>query len=201
MAEIISSSTFHSICIFCGSADGIRPDYVQAAFQMGQELAQRGIRLVYGAGKTGLMGAVAEGVLQNGGQVTGIVPAYLNQPQLIHQGLTTLEVVENIHVRKARMSELADAFIALPGGYGTFEELFEAITWAQLGIHHKPVGLLNTRHYFDPLLQFVRHALNEGFIYPEHHDMLLEAQQPQELLLRLEAFHTPENLDRWIKRP
>ena len=168
---------------------------------MGQALAQAGLRLVYGAGKTGLMGAVAEGVLQSGGQVTGVVPVLLNQPQLIHAGLTELEVVENIHQRKARMSELADAFIALPGGYGTFEELFETITWAQLGLHQKPVGLLNTLGYFDPLLELVQHALQEGFLYAEHRTLLLNTDDPDGLLDLLRQYQVPPNLDRWVNRP
>ena len=155
---------------------------------------------MYGAGKTGLMGAVAEGVLQAGGHVTGITPVYLNQPHLIHAGLTSLEVVENIHLRKARMSELADAFIALPGGYGTFEELFETLAWAQLGLHHKPIGLLNTLNYYDPLLGLVQHALKEGFIYAEHRTLLLSSTDPLDLLQQIQQYELPDGLERWVKR-
>src|SRR5512133_1498708 len=151
------TKSIKTVCVYCGSADGLNDVYLSAAFQTGQELANAGLRLVYGAGKTGLMGAVAEGVLQSGGEVTGVVPSYLNTPPLVHAGLTKLEVVETIHLRKARMMELADAIIALPGGYGTFEELFEALTWAQIGLHHKPIGLLNTLHYFDPLIALCQH--------------------------------------------
>ncbi len=189
-----------TICVYCGSADGLHKEYLQAAYQMGQTLAQAGLALVYGAGKTGLMGAVAEGALQAGGEVTGIVPSLLNTPQLIHAGLTRLEVVETIHIRKARMSELADAFIALPGGYGTFEELFETLTWAQIGLHHKPVGLLNILGYYDPLLTMVHHALEEGFIYAEHRILLTSSSNANELISKIQAFQSPEGLDRWVNR-
>ncbi len=196
----LNSSTLQKICVYCGSADGVRAEYLDAAFAMGQALAGAGLRLVYGAGKTGLMGAVAEGVLQAGGQVTGVVPTYLNLPHLIHGGLTELEVVETIHLRKARMSELADGFIALPGGYGTFEELFETLTWAQIGLHQKPMGLLNTLGYFDPLLAMVQHALKEGFIYAEHRTMLVHSAEPRDLLDKLQQYRLPQDMDRWVTR-
>jgi uncharacterized protein (TIGR00730 family) len=195
-----TTKLFRSVTVYCGSADGVDPVYYHAAAEMGKVLAQAGLRLVYGAGKTGLMGAVASGALAAGGEVTGVIPAYLNTAQLIHAGLTQLEVVENIHQRKARMSELADAFIALPGGYGTFEELFETLTWAQLGLHDKPIGLLNTRRYFDPLLEIVQHALVEGFIYAEHRTLLLSSDQPAELLSMLQTYQKPDNLARWVNR-
>lgn len=190
-----------SICVYCGSADGIHQDYYQAAASLGKELAQSGIRLIYGGGKTGLMGAVANGSLQAGGEVVGIVPVQLNSAKLIHAGLTRLEVVDTIHLRKARMSDLADAFIALPGGYGTFDELFETLTWAQIGLHRKPIGLLNTRQYFNPLLNMVKNALDEGFIYAEHRILLTYSEQPGQLLSSLQSFQAPPNLDRWVNRP
>ena len=193
-------NTIQSICVYCGSADGIHAEYYQRARLMGETLAQRGIRLIYGGGKTGLMGAVADGVLNAGGKVTGIIPSNLNTPQLAHQGLTEMEVVDNIHLRKARMSALADAFIALPGGYGTFDELFETLTWAQIGLHNKPIGLLNTRHYFDPLMAMVKQALSEGFIYAEHKILLVSSEEPSKLLKSLEAFESPSGLDRWVNR-
>ncbi|PKO18523.1 MAG: TIGR00730 family Rossman fold protein [Chloroflexi bacterium HGW-Chloroflexi-10] len=189
-----------SICVYCGSADGLNQTYLDAAFLMGKLLAERNIQLIYGAGKTGLMGAVADGVLANNGKVTGIVPKNLNEPQLIHNNLTKLEIVPNIHLRKARMSELADAFIALPGGFGTFDELFETLTWAQIGIHQKPIGLLNTLHYFDPLISMVNHALLEKFIYAEHKILFIHEEFPQNLLEDLIKFEQPQGLDRWIKR-
>lgn len=189
-----------SICVYCGSADGLASAYLNSASEMGQLLAQTGIRLVYGAGKTGLMGAVADGALRAGGEVIGVVPENLNSPVLIHAALTHLEVTPEIHARQARMAELADAFIALPGGYGTFAELFEALTWAQIGIHQKPVGVLNIHGYFDPLLALVNHACREGYIFPEHKELLLSAPTPTELLEKLRAFRLPDGLDRWVNR-
>ncbi len=189
-----------SVCIFCGSADGVHPDYYAGASKMGDYLAQKGIQLIYGAGKTGLMGAVADGVLAAGGEVTGVVPENLNTPVLIHANLTRLEVVKDIQQRQARMNALADALIALPGGYGTFDELFEALTWAQIGLQRKPIGLLNIRGYFDPLMDMVRRALNEKFIYPEHINILTIKKTPEELIQSLENFKYPENLDRWVNR-
>ncbi len=189
-----------SVCVYCGSADGVREEFYASAFGMGAEIARAGLKLVYGAGKTGLMGAVAEGALKAGGEVTGIVPGYLNTPQLIHAGLTRLEVVANMHQRKARMSELADAFIALPGGYGTFEELFETLTWAQLGLHQKPIGLLNVLGYFDPTIQMIHHALTEGFIYDEHRTLLASSHEPSDLLDKMRRYETPQDLDRWVNR-
>jgi uncharacterized protein (TIGR00730 family) len=194
------SPRFARITVYCGSADGIHPDYYQAAFLMGKTLAEHGIGLVYGAGKTGLMGALADGVLQAGGEVTGIIPGGLNTPQLAHAGLTHLEIFPNIQQRKARMSELANAFIALPGGFGTFDELFETLTWAQIGLHHKPVGLLNTRGYFDPLVSLIDHALTEGFIYPEHRQLICQAALPEDLLIALGQYEAPDGLERWVNR-
>ncbi len=194
------SPHFKRITVYCGSADGVHPGYYGAAFQMGKTLAEHGIGLVYGAGKTGLMGAVAEGALQAGGEVTGVIPDGLNTPRLAHASLTHLEILPDIQQRKARMSELADAFIALPGGFGTFDELFESLTWAQIGLHHKPVGLLNTRGYFDPLVALIDHALKEGFIYPEHRQLICQAALPEDLLSALGQFQSPGGLERWVNR-
>lgn len=190
----------HSICVYCGSADHLHPDYLSAAEEFGATLARAGIRMVYGAGKTGLMGAVANGVLRAGGEVIGVVSENLNTPQLIHAHLTQLEVVPDIQLRKARMSALADAFIAMPGGYGTLDELFETLTWAQIGLHQKPVGLLNIRNYFDPLLAMIQKAHDEGFIYAEHKMLFIHDTSPTSLLDRLCAFEIPENLNRWLSR-
>lgn len=189
-----------TICVYCGSSDQIHPDYQAAAFQMGEQLAARKHTLVYGAGRTGLMGSVADGALSLGGQVIGVIPKNFLTPKLAHDGLTRLEVVETMHLRKARMAELADAFIALPGGFGTFEELFEILTWAQIGLHQKPVGLLNTRGYFDPLLKMIEHALGEGFIYAEHRLLLAQKTQPAELLETMAAYEPPPGLERWVER-
>lgn len=194
------TKTVKSICVYCGSADGLKKEYYDAAYYLGQLLANQNITLVYGAGKTGLMGAVANGVLNNKGKVIGVVPQLLNEPQLIHANLTELIVLPDIHQRKARMSELADAFIALPGGFGTFDELFETLTWAQIGIHQKPIGLLNVNNYFKPLLSMVELALNENFIYAEHKVLLIDDSEPLSLLEKIISFQQPEGLKRWISR-
>src|SRR5499426_3609877 len=170
------------VCVFCGSQAGTNGLYRQAATDMGRLLALRGYGLVYGGGHVGLMGVIADAVLASGGQVIGVIPDSLVARELAHTGLTELEVVPSMHARKARMAELADAFIALPGGYGTFEELFEVITWAQLGLHRKPIALLNVGGYFDALKALVEHAITEGFIRSEHRDLLTIADDPGMLL-------------------
>lgn len=192
--------SIRSICVFCGSAENINQEYIVAAEWMGNLLARAGIRMVYGAGKTGLMGAVADGMLRAGGEVIGIVPHNLNTPRLIHSNLTQLEIVSDIHTRKARMSELAEGFIALPGGFGTLDELFETLTWAQIGLHQKPIGLLNTRNYYRPLMSMVEHARQEGFIYNEHKLLLVIENDPPTLLSSILSFNYPDNLERWVKR-
>ena len=189
-----------SVCVYCGSSDKMHQDYLEAARQMGAALAERDLQLLYGAGRTGLMGALADGALEAGGEVIGIIPAIFNTPQLAHCGLTRLEVVESMHQRKTRLAELADAFIALPGGYGTFEEFFEILTWAQIGLHSKPIGLLNSHHYFDPLLAMVEHARAEGFIYDEHRALFTWAESPAVLLDALASHRPPEGLERWLRR-
>lgn len=189
-----------TICVYCGSADHVHPEYMDAARETGVVIAARGLTLVYGAGSTGLMGAVANGSLEAGGEVIGVIPEYFNTPTLAHPKLSRLEVVENIQQRKARMAELADAFIALPGGYGTLEEFFEILAWAQIGLHSKPIGLLNTRNYYAPLLSLVEHAKSEGFIYAEHRTLFDIADQPETLLDHLAHYQPPEGLDRWLTR-
>lgn len=189
-----------SICVYCGSADGLNPIYYSAAEEVGRLLAQNHIRLVYGAGKTGLMGAVADGVLRAGGEVVGVVPENLNTPQLIHSGLSQLEVVPDIQTRKAKMSMLADAFITLPGGYGTLDEMFETLTWSQIGLHHKPVGILNVAHYYDPLLEMILRAEQEKFIYAEHLCLLVVDDKPQALLEKVLQHQRPDGLERWVNR-
>jgi uncharacterized protein (TIGR00730 family) len=174
--------------------------YLQAAHRMGETIAERGLQLWYGAGSTGLMGAVADGALQVGGEVVGVIPALFNTPQLAHNGLTRLEVVESMHQRKQRLAEQADAFVAMPGGYGTFEEFFEILTWGQIGLHRKPVGLLNVENYYDRLLFMVEYACQEGFIYAEHRGLFSHAQNPDELLDQLIAYQPPSGLERWLSR-
>ena len=141
-----------SMCVFCGSSDSVHSDYLSAAWSMGKVLAERGFAVIYGGGKTGLMGAVADGALSAGGEVIGVIIPSMNTKALAHDGLTRMDVTPSMHARKARMHELADAYIAMPGGFGTFDELFETITWAQTGAHEKPVGILNVKNYFDPCL-------------------------------------------------
>jgi uncharacterized protein (TIGR00730 family) len=189
-----------SICVYCGSADNLSRTYLDGAIQLGKLLALRGFRLIYGAGKTGLMGAVADSVLANGGYVTGVIPEQFNTPQLMHTGLSQLEIVASMHARKARMSTLADAFIALPGGFGTFEELFETLTWAQIGLHTKPVGILNTNHYYDPLVEMVNQARRDGFIYSVHQQLFVIDPDPEILLGHLTSFTNPQGLERWVSR-
>ena len=191
----------NSVCVYCGSADHVHPDYLLAARRMGETLARRGLTLVYGGGRTGLMGALADGVLESGGQVIGVIVESMNTPALAHPGLTRMEVIPLIHQRKARMYELADAYIALPGGYGTLDELFETLTWAQIGVHAKPIGLLNVGGYFDPLLAMLDRAEAEGFIFPEHRRSLLCASEPGALLDAMND-HQPsvEAVRRWMRQ-
>ncbi len=190
-----------SICVYCGSADGIRPDYLAAARQMGAILARNGITLIYGGGRTGLMGAVADGVLENGGQVTGVIITSMNTPALAHPGVTRMEVTSTIHQRKARMYELAEGYIALPGGFGTLDELFETLTWGQIGEHSKPVGLLNVNGYFDPLLSMLDRAVQENFIFPEHRRALLTDSDPNRLLASMGNHQHPhEAVKRWMRQ-
>jgi uncharacterized protein (TIGR00730 family) len=189
-----------SICVYCGSSDRIPLSYLDAARMMGRVLAERGLTLVYGAGCTGIMGALADAALEAGGEVVGVIPTLFNTPQLVHKGLTRLEVVPDMQVRKARLAELADAFVALPGGYGTLDELFEILTWAQIGLHSKPIGLLNICGYFDSLVGWIEHAQNEGFIYAEHRSLFTYAETPEVLLDALAAHQPPAGLERWLTR-
>ena len=170
------------ICVFCGSQAGGSGLYRHAATDMGRLLTRRGYGMVYGGGHVGLMGVIADAVLASGGEVIGVIPESMVARELAHTGVTRLDVVPGMHERKARMAALADAFIALPGGYGTFEELFEVITWAQIGLHRKPIGLLNVAGYFDALRALVEHAIAEGFIRSEHWRLLTIADAPGTLL-------------------
>ena len=191
----------NSICIYCGSANQASQKYFHAAAQMGETLARRGLTLVYGGGKTGLMGALADSVVNCGGNVIGVIVESMNTPELAHTRLTALEVTATIHQRKARMYELADGYIALPGGYGTLDELFETLTWAQIGEHSKPVGLLNVNGYYDALLAMLDRALEEKFLFPEHRRALLCDSQPDSLLDAMKAFRPPlEAVRRWMRQ-
>jgi uncharacterized protein (TIGR00730 family) len=189
-----------SICVFCGSSDTVHADYRAAAWTMGRVLAEKGIRLIYGGGRTGLMGAVANGALEAGGEVVGIIIPSMYTKALAHDGLTRMEVPLDMHARKAKMHELADGYIALPGGYGTFDELFETVTWAQTGAHEKPVGLLNVKNYYAPLLAAIDHAMNEGFIFKEHRECLFSDENPEKLLEAMALYEHPyEAVKRWLR--
>ena len=190
-----------AICVYCGSADKIHVEYLDAARNMGRTLAGNGIRLVYGGGSTGLMGAVANGALEAGGSVIGVIVESMNTAALAHRGLGRLEVTTGMHERKARMHALSDAFIALPGGLGTFDELFETLTWGQIGVHEKPVGLLNARKYFEPLMQLLLHAEREGFVFKEHREMIAIEDEPQALLEALKRHrHPTAAVRRWMRQ-
>jgi uncharacterized protein (TIGR00730 family) len=185
------------VCVFCGSSPGANPVYLDAARAMGRALAERKIGLVYGGGSTGLMGAVADAALAAGGEVIGVIPRALQLRELAHAGLTHLHVVGSMHERKARMAELAHGFVALPGGLGTLEELAEILTWAQLGLHARPVGLLDVAGYWAPIAAFLDHAVQEGFVRPAHRQLLTVAEDPAALLERFEAWK-PIAVERWI---
>lgn len=195
----MNSTNKHFLCVFCGSSSGLKQSYAQNARTLGAVLVKRGYGLVYGGGRVGLMGILADAVLQNGGEVIGVIPQALAEKEVAHKSLTKLHVVATMHERKAKMAELSAGFIALPGGLGTFEELFEVFTWAQLGLHRKPLGLLNVDGYYDPLLALIDHATSEGFIRAEHGQLLLTSAKPDELL-DLFAGYQPTTLPKWIER-
>lgn len=180
-----------NICVFCGSSSGARPVYRGAAAALGHLLAEREIGLVYGGATVGTMGAVADAAIEAGGRVYGIIPKALADIEIAHPGLTQLEVVDTMHARKARMAELSEAFVALPGGIGTLEELFEVWTWTQLGIHRKPVGLLNVDGFYDLLSRFLDQIVTEGFVKPSHRQTLCSASEPVALLDALAAVSLP----------
>jgi len=187
------------VCVFAGSNAGARAEYRAAARELGNVIAARGIGLVYGGARVGLMGVIADAVLAAGGSVTGVMPSALVAKEVAHNGLTDLRVVSSMHERKALMSDLSDGFIALPGGWGTWEELFEVLTWGQLGLHRKPCGLLNVAGYFDPLLAFVEHSIDEGFVRREHRAMISVSVSPVELLDTLASYQPPA-VEKWIDR-
>ena len=186
-----------NICVFCGSQSGDDPRYRQAAVELGRLLAARGHGLVYGGGHVGLMGAIADTVMAAGGQVDGVIPKPLTERELALETVTRLHVVSSMHERKALMASLSDAFIALPGGFGTLEELFEVVAWAQLGIHRKPIGLLNVGGFFDALTGFVEHAIAQGFIKSKYRGLFVTADRPPALLEALHH-HQPPATRRWL---
>ena len=185
--------------MFCGSSDSVPPEYLQAAREMGQVIAAQGISLVYGGGGTGMMGAVAGGVLGAGGEAIGVTIKLFNNAALGRPDLAELYVYDTLHERKAKMVELSDGFVALPGGLGTLDELVESLTWAQLGLHAKPVGLLNPNGYFNPLLSMLDQARQAGFLYSDHNEILIHEQDPARLLERMKTFRPQVDLAaRWL---
>ncbi len=187
------------ICVFCGSAVGARPVYAEAARRLGALLAQQGLGLVYGGGSVGLMGVLANATLAAGGEVIGVIPEFLFKREIEHRGATELRVVGTMHERKAMMADLADGFIALPGGYGTLDEFCEIITWAQLGLHRKPVGLLNVAGYFDSFLAFLDHTTAEGFVQPNYRALALDDTDAARLLDRLRTYQ-PQPVVKWLDK-
>ncbi|HEX7029537.1 MAG TPA: TIGR00730 family Rossman fold protein [Gammaproteobacteria bacterium] len=197
--ESAMSGVIKNLCVFCGSSRGEDARYAQAARELGSLMAERGLGLVYGGGRIGLMGEIASAVLEAGGEAVGVIPEALLRREVGHGALTRLEVVDSMHTRKARMADLADGFIAMPGGFGTFEEWFEIITWAQLGIHDKPCVLLNVAGYFDPLLELVERAVNEKFIRAKHRGLFAVAETPAKVLDCIAAFE-PAGGEQWLSR-
>jgi hypothetical protein len=187
------------ICIFCGSSPGSRPEYRRATEELAGELVRRKFGLVYGGGNVGLMGILADAVLRVGGEAQGVIPEHLRAREVGHKGLTKLHVVRSMHERKALMADLSDAFVALPGGFGTLEEFCEVVTWTQLGLHAKPCGILNVLGFYSPLLRMFDHAVEERFLKPENRALVLARDQPADLLQTLEEWR-PSHVEKWLSR-
>jgi len=190
-------SEIRRLAIFCGSNPGARPEYIEAAQSLGRLLAERGIGIVYGGSSVGLMAALADAMMDELGDIIGVIPRMLVEREVANRALTDLRIVESMHARKAMMAELADGFIALPGGIGTLEEFFETWTWGQLGMHSKPCGLLNVAGYFDPLLEFLDHAVAEKFVRDVHRAMVVVESDPRAILTRFEAYEPPRVV-KWL---
>ncbi|MBC8769446.1 TIGR00730 family Rossman fold protein [Arenibacter sp. BSSL-BM3] len=188
-----------SVVVFCGSSEGNDPEIVECAYQLGARLASEGITLVYGAAKIGIMGKLAQGALDHEGKVIGVIPDFLKLKEVFHSGLTQLIITTNMHKRKLRMHDLSDGIITLPGGYGTMEELFEMITWAQLGLHQKPIGLLYVNGFYDELLAMLRTMVSKGFLKQEYYDILLIDNSIEGLLNKMKNYQ-PLPLPKWIKK-
>jgi uncharacterized protein (TIGR00730 family) len=187
------------ICVFAGSNSGAKVEYAAAARELGRVLGERQLGIVYGGGRVGLMGALADEAMSAGGHVIGVIPEALMAKEVGHRGLSELRVVKSMHERKAMMADLADGFVALPGGWGTVEEFFEVLTWAQLGLHRKPCGLLNIQGYYDRLLSFTGHAVDEGFVRREYGSMISVSDSPGKLLDTMAAYKAP-TVEKWIER-
>lgn len=188
-----------AVCVYCGSATGARPVYAEAARAFGRALVENDLSLVYGGGRVGLMGLIADEVLAAGGRAVGVIPELLLAKEVGHTDLTELHVVPDMHERKKKMADLSDAFVAMPGGVGTFEEFFEVYTWAQLGYHQKPVGLLDVNGYYDPLMAMLRHTVEEGFMREAYLDFIQVAAEPGEMIAKLKSY-TPPTHDKWSEK-
>jgi uncharacterized protein (TIGR00730 family) len=195
----MSAIRISSVAVYCGSNLGTDPAYAQAAASLGRTLAERGLRLVYGGGRVGLMGTVADAVTQHGGEAHGVITEALQAKEIAHDGLTSLTVVKTMHERKAAIADAADAFIMLPGGFGTFDEFFEVVTWTQLGIHAKPCAIMDAAGFFAPLRALLDGAVTAGFVHPAHRDMVIVEDEPARLLDRLAAW-TPVTVSKWLDR-
>ncbi len=187
----MGEARLRAVCVFCGAHRGGDPGYAEDAESLARALVERGVRVVYGGAHVGVMGALADAALASGGEVVGVIPRHMVRPEVAHDRLSELHVVETMHERKALMAELADGFVALPGGLGTLEELAEILTWAQLGLHDKPVGILDSRAFFDHLLDFLDHAVDEGFVQPRHRALLLADDRPGPLLDAMADWYPP----------
>lgn len=188
-----------SVVIFCGSSEGNLPTYKEQAYLLGKTLAEQGIRVIYGGAKIGLMGAAADGALHHGGEVIGVIPGFLQTKEVAHESLTDLIVVDTMHERKLKMHELSDGIVTLPGGFGTMEEMFEMLTWAQLGLHGKPIGVLNTEGFYTDLFELADVMVDRGFLKANHRDMLIICDDIHELIDRMQAYEAPE-LPKWISK-
>ncbi len=186
------------LCVFCGSSAGQNPEYAEAARQVGCLIASRGIALVYGGASIGLMGMVADSALEAGGEVIGVLPKTLARREVSHSDLSELHIVDTMHERKAMMANLADGFMALPGGCGTFDELFEVITWAQIGVHAKPIAILNTVGYYDPLIALFEHAIAERFVHKDHQKLILHGTDPAALLDKMLTYTPSVMVEKWL---
>ncbi len=191
---------FRNICVFCGSQPGVNHAYVEAARQLGTLFARRNITLIFGGGMTGIMGALADAVLDGGGKVIGVIPESMNVPKVVHEGVTELIVTPNMYSRKVKMFKLSDAFMTLPGGLGTLDELFEALTLSQLGYEPKPIGILNVAGYYRPLVELIEHAIQAGFVHPRYRDVFTMREKPDDLLAAMEAFQHPLTETRRLDR-
>lgn len=185
------------ICVYCGSSPGRLPDYTRAAEQLGSLMAENGLGLVYGGASVGIMGKVADAALANGAEVIGVIPSALATREVAHSGLSELHVVDSMHQRKAKMADLSDGFVALPGGWGTIEEIFEVLTWGQLGFHRKPCGLLNVAGYYDHLNAFLEHAIDEAFVKTDYRPMIMVENDPVRLLQNFRDYRAPR-VKKWI---